>query len=211
MGGTACACQPNDVHVLINLQAHRGHAIFDTAIIAHGALYLLDRHLDRFLHSAYRAGLALPYSLDQLARIIIETAAIGGAFTGGQRVCTMSPHAGVRKEGTCLAGTLFCSCCIMIDSYGHLDTTVDCLTLWCLTLVHQVSVGALPQTEHCAQAACWISRQPPQLCSCPSLPGLCRVCALLALSRAWRLWTVPQGVHGSCFLLHGVHQGRSVP
>ena len=65
------------------LQAHRGHAIFDTAIIAHGALYLLDRHLDRFLHSAYRAGLALPYSLDQLARIIIETAAIGGAFTGG--------------------------------------------------------------------------------------------------------------------------------
>ena len=74
---------------------HRGHAIFDTAIIAHGALYLLDRHLDRFLHSAYRAGLALPYSLDQLARIIVETAAIGGAFTGGQQTCTSSLHAGV--------------------------------------------------------------------------------------------------------------------
>ncbi len=78
---------------LSNLQAHRGHAIFDTAIIAHGALYLLDRHLDRFLHSAYRAGLALPYSLDQLARIIIETAAIGGAFTGGDWRCRVPPHA----------------------------------------------------------------------------------------------------------------------
>eukprot|EP00891_Asterochloris_glomerata_P005439 jgi/Astpho2/5439/e_gw1.00076.31.1_t len=89
--------------------AHRGHAIFDTAIIAHGALYLLDRHLDRFLHSAYRAGLALPYSLDQLARIIIETAAIGGAFTGYVRYWLSAGRGGFGlSPKECMAPAFYC-------------------------------------------------------------------------------------------------------
>ena len=38
---------PIDDHMV-----HRGHAVFDTAILVEGQLYELDSHLDRFLRSA---------------------------------------------------------------------------------------------------------------------------------------------------------------
>ena len=34
---------------------HRGHAVFDTAILVEGYLYLFEEHLQRFLHSARMA------------------------------------------------------------------------------------------------------------------------------------------------------------
>ena len=34
---------------------HRGHGVFDTAILVEGKLYMLDRHLQRFATSAEKA------------------------------------------------------------------------------------------------------------------------------------------------------------
>src|SRR5438094_9589441 len=61
---------PFDDHMV-----HRGHAVFDTAILANGMLYQLDRHLDRFLRSAEMARISLPFARPRLRQIIIDTAA----------------------------------------------------------------------------------------------------------------------------------------
>src|SRR6185369_15027782 len=61
---------PLDDHMV-----HRGHAVFDTAILANGLLYQLDQHLERFLRSAEMARIALPFPVEKLRRIIIDTAA----------------------------------------------------------------------------------------------------------------------------------------
>jgi 4-amino-4-deoxychorismate lyase len=64
---------PLDDHMV-----HRGHAVFDTAMIVNGMLYQLDAHLERFLRSAEMARIALPLAPEQLRQIIIETAATSG-------------------------------------------------------------------------------------------------------------------------------------
>lgn len=61
---------------------HRGHAVFDTAIIVDGYLYQLTEHLNRFVDSADMAGLVLPMSIDQIYRIILETAAVSKRVNG---------------------------------------------------------------------------------------------------------------------------------
>jgi len=61
---------PIDDHMV-----HRGHAVFDTAILAQGMLYQLDQHLERFLSSAEMARIPLPFSSQRLRQIIIDTAA----------------------------------------------------------------------------------------------------------------------------------------
>ena len=64
---------PLDDHMV-----HRGHAVFDTAAIVDGMLYQLEPHLRRLLRSAEMARIPLPCDVDQLRRIIIDTAAAGG-------------------------------------------------------------------------------------------------------------------------------------
>ncbi|HEV8342420.1 MAG TPA: aminotransferase class IV [Candidatus Binatia bacterium] len=64
---------PLDDHMV-----HRGHAVFDTAILANGMLYQLDPHLDRFLRSAEMAHIPLPFPRERLRQIIIDTAAASG-------------------------------------------------------------------------------------------------------------------------------------
>lgn len=61
---------PLDDHMV-----HRGHAVFDTAILANGALYQLDQHLERFLRSAEMARIPFPFPREELRQIILETAA----------------------------------------------------------------------------------------------------------------------------------------
>src|SRR5262244_4176006 len=61
---------PLDDHMV-----HRGHAVFDTAMIVNGKLYQLDAHLERLLRSAEMARLQLPHTPAQLRQIIIDTAA----------------------------------------------------------------------------------------------------------------------------------------
>jgi 4-amino-4-deoxychorismate lyase len=64
---------PLDDHMV-----HRGHSVFDTAILANGMLYQLDPHLDRFLRSAEMAHIPLPFPRERLRQIIIDTAAASG-------------------------------------------------------------------------------------------------------------------------------------
>lgn len=56
---------------------HRGHGVFDTALLVEGHLYQLDQHVGRLMSSAARACIPLPpgHSQDQILRTILETAA----------------------------------------------------------------------------------------------------------------------------------------
>ncbi|XP_056172851.1 D-amino-acid transaminase, chloroplastic-like isoform X2 [Syzygium oleosum] len=58
---------PIDDHMV-----HRGHGVFDTAIILDGYLYELDVHLDRFLRSASKAKISSPFPQSTLRRILIQ-------------------------------------------------------------------------------------------------------------------------------------------
>jgi len=71
---------PLDDHMV-----HRGHAVFDTAILANGMLYQLDQHLERFLRSAEMAHIPLPFPQEQLRQIILDTAATSGRRDGSVR------------------------------------------------------------------------------------------------------------------------------
>lgn len=65
---------------------HRGHGVFDTAILIDGYLYQLDQHMDRFLNSAKLANIELPFSREQMRRTILETAAASRATNGMHRL-----------------------------------------------------------------------------------------------------------------------------
>jgi len=71
---------PIDDHMV-----HRGHGVFDTAMLLDGCLYELDPHLDRFLRSAARARIASPFPRDTLRRILIQTTAASGCRRGSIR------------------------------------------------------------------------------------------------------------------------------
>jgi 4-amino-4-deoxychorismate lyase len=71
---------PLDDHMV-----HRGHAVFDTAILTQGMLYQLDQHLERLLSSAEMARIPLPFPRDELRRIILDTAAASGRRDGSVR------------------------------------------------------------------------------------------------------------------------------
>lgn len=58
---------PIDDHMV-----HRGHGVFDTAIVLDGYLYELDAHLDRFLRSASKAKISSPFSRATLRSILIQ-------------------------------------------------------------------------------------------------------------------------------------------
>lgn len=61
---------------------HRGHGVFDTALLTDGYLYQLPRHFARFKRSAKLAGLTLPRSDDAIMRIILDTAAASRKLDG---------------------------------------------------------------------------------------------------------------------------------
>ena len=71
---------PLDDHMV-----HRGHAVFDTATLANGMLYQLDKHLERFLRSAELARIPLPSPPERLRQIILDTAAASGRRDGSVR------------------------------------------------------------------------------------------------------------------------------
>ncbi|KAH7861257.1 hypothetical protein Vadar_023886 [Vaccinium darrowii] len=60
---------PIDDHMV-----HRGHGVFDTAILLDGHLYELDVHLDRFLRSASKAKISSPFPRSTLRTILIQLA-----------------------------------------------------------------------------------------------------------------------------------------
>src|SRR5437867_173491 len=73
---------PLDDHMV-----HRGHAVFDTAMIVNGKLYQLEAHLERLLRSAEMARLQLPHTPAQLRQIIVDTAAASRQRDASIRYC----------------------------------------------------------------------------------------------------------------------------
>ncbi|CAA7402535.1 unnamed protein product [Spirodela intermedia] len=61
---------PIDDHMV-----HRGHGVFDTALIMNGFLYELDAHLDRLLKSASKAKISPPFPRATLRSILIQLTA----------------------------------------------------------------------------------------------------------------------------------------
>ncbi|KAK8956762.1 hypothetical protein KSP39_PZI001466 [Platanthera zijinensis] len=71
---------PMDDHMV-----HRGHGVFDTAVLLDGYLYELDTHLDRFLRSASQAKISSPFSHETLKAILIQMAAASKCRKGSLR------------------------------------------------------------------------------------------------------------------------------
>ncbi|XP_027064809.1 D-amino-acid transaminase, chloroplastic isoform X1 [Coffea arabica] len=71
---------PMDDHMV-----HRGHGVFDTAIILGGHLYELDVHLTRFLKSASKAKIVSPFPKSTLRSILIQLAAASQCRKGTLR------------------------------------------------------------------------------------------------------------------------------
>ncbi|XP_062188721.1 D-amino-acid transaminase, chloroplastic-like [Phragmites australis] len=71
---------PIDDHMV-----HRGHGVFDTAMILDGCLYELDPHLDRFLRSAAKARIGSPFPRDKLRSILIQMTAASNCRRGSIR------------------------------------------------------------------------------------------------------------------------------
>jgi 4-amino-4-deoxychorismate lyase len=94
---------PLDDHMV-----HRGHAVFDTATLTNGMLYQLDPHLDRLLRSAESARIALPFSREQLRRIILDTAAASGRRDGSVRYWLSAGPGGYGLgPAECVAGSFY--------------------------------------------------------------------------------------------------------
>ncbi|KAG7534640.1 Aminotransferase-like PLP-dependent enzyme [Arabidopsis thaliana x Arabidopsis arenosa] len=71
---------PLDDHMV-----HRGHGVFDTAMIVNGYLYELDQHLDRILRSASMAKIPLPFDRETIKRILIQTVSVSECRDGSLR------------------------------------------------------------------------------------------------------------------------------
>ncbi len=66
--------------------AHRGDAVFEAMKFVDGGIYNLRPHIERLRRSADAIALALPVSLDDMERIIVETACIGNRREGYVRL-----------------------------------------------------------------------------------------------------------------------------
>lgn len=71
---------PIDDHMV-----HRGHGVFDTAMIIDGYLYELDSHLDRFLRSASKAKVIPPFDRSSVRSILLQTVAASQCRKGSLR------------------------------------------------------------------------------------------------------------------------------
>jgi 4-amino-4-deoxychorismate lyase len=72
---------PFDDHMTI-----RGHSVFDTCTVYNGQAYLLDRHLARFLSSAAKARIDLPFTEEQIKAKLLEVVASTQAQNCGVRL-----------------------------------------------------------------------------------------------------------------------------
>ncbi|KAF0926902.1 hypothetical protein E2562_028408 [Oryza meyeriana var. granulata] len=68
---------PIDDHMV-----HRGHGVFDTAMISDGYLYEVDSHLDRLLISAAKAKISSPFPRETLRAILVQMTAASKCRNG---------------------------------------------------------------------------------------------------------------------------------
>jgi 4-amino-4-deoxychorismate lyase len=97
--------------------AHRGHAVFDTAILAHGMLYQLDQHLERLLRSAEMARIPLPFAPAKLRQIIIDTAAASRRRDASVRYWLSAGPGGFGLASTECVGSSFYVVVFNAESY----------------------------------------------------------------------------------------------
>jgi len=94
---------PLDDHMV-----HRGHAVFDTAMIVNGMMYQLDPHLERFLRSAEMARIPLLFPPSQLRQIILDTAAASGQRDASVRYWLSVGPGGFGLSSTeCVGGSFY--------------------------------------------------------------------------------------------------------
>lgn len=94
---------PLDDHMV-----HRGHAVFDTAMVVHGMMYQLDAHLERFLRSAEMARIQLPMAPEQMRQIILETAAASGQREASVRYWLSAGPGGFGlSSGECVGSSFY--------------------------------------------------------------------------------------------------------
>ncbi|AED96959.1 D-aminoacid aminotransferase-like PLP-dependent enzymes superfamily protein [Arabidopsis thaliana] len=94
---------PLDDHMV-----HRGHGVFDTALIINGYLYELDQHLDRILRSASMAKIPLPFDRETIKRILIQTVSVSGCRDGSLRYwLSAGPGDFLLSPSQCLKPTLY--------------------------------------------------------------------------------------------------------
>ena len=98
---------------------HRGHGVFDTAILTEGFLYQLRPHVERFLNAAARANIPLPprTSPEQLVRVILETAAASQELTGYVKYFLSAGRGGFGLSGSeCIHSSLYVMICRTDDA-----------------------------------------------------------------------------------------------
>lgn len=103
---------------------HRGHGVFDTAILVEGHLYQLDQHLRRFLTSAAKANIPLPpgMSVEQMRRTILETAAASCKLNGHVRYWLSAGRGGFGLSGNeCIRSAFYCVVYTKETPDGKLD------------------------------------------------------------------------------------------
>ncbi|CAI7793316.1 unnamed protein product [Closterium sp. NIES-54] len=109
--------------------AHRGHAVFDTAIICSGYLYELDEHVDRFMKSARAARIEHSYSREELKAIIIQTVAVSGVRDGSTRYwLSVGPGGFTLSTKECPRSTFY----VMVvadNKFTNLEAPVDGVTV----------------------------------------------------------------------------------
>lgn len=103
---------PMDDHMV-----HRGHGVFDTAMLLDGCLYELDAHIDRFLRSAAKARIIVDgdqfANKETLRRILVQMTAASGCRKGSIRYWLSSGPGdfllGPSKQGPALYGVVIAS------------------------------------------------------------------------------------------------------
>uniref|UniRef100_A0A1J3EVV9 D-amino-acid transaminase, chloroplastic n=1 Tax=Noccaea caerulescens TaxID=107243 RepID=A0A1J3EVV9_NOCCA len=94
---------PLDDHMV-----HRGHGVFDTAMIINGYLYELDQHLDRILRSASMAKIPLPFDRETIRKILIQTVSVSGCKDGSLRYwLSAGPGDFLLSPSKCLGPALY--------------------------------------------------------------------------------------------------------
>ncbi|MFQ5895902.1 MAG: aminotransferase class IV [Nitrospinota bacterium] len=94
---------PIDDHMV-----HRGHAVFDTAMIVDGKVYQLDPHLDRFLRSAEGARIPLPFPRERMRELILETCAASRQRDASVRYwLSVGPGGFALGVGECIGSSLY--------------------------------------------------------------------------------------------------------
>ncbi|KAH7512589.1 hypothetical protein FEM48_Zijuj12G0106800 [Ziziphus jujuba var. spinosa] len=103
---------PIDDHMV-----HRGHGVFDTAVLLNGYLYELDAHLDRFLSSASKAKISSPFSRSTLRSILLQLAAASQLKTGTLRYwLTSGPGNFLLSPANCPTSAFYA---VVIDEDVH--------------------------------------------------------------------------------------------